>query len=112
MRCGGVMGKSRREFLTQTTLGLFVAATAHRSVAQSSDELPPASPGAFGTAPAVGPEVLTTTFAEAEKLVQFPLTPSELRMAAGSWRKTMASLYGRRPGTRKLALETTLAPAS
>ena len=106
------MGKSRREFLTQTALGLFVAATAHRSVAQSSDELPPASPGAFGTAPAVGPEVSTTTFAEAEKLVQFPLTPSEREMAAGSWRKTMASLYERRTGPRKLALETTLAPAS
>ena len=65
------MGKSRREFLTQTALGLFVAATAHRSVAQSSDELPPASPGAFGTAPAVGPEVSTTTFAEAESWCSF-----------------------------------------
>jgi len=33
-------------------------------------------------------------------------------MAAGSWRKTMASLYERRTGPRKLALESTLAPAS
>src|ERR1700685_2133473 len=33
-------------------------------------------------------------------------------MAASSWRKTMASLYERRTGPRKLALETTLAPAS
>ena len=104
------MGKSRREFLTQTALGLFAAATAHRTLAQSSDELPPASPGAFGTAPAVGPEVSTTTFAEAEKLVQFPLTAGEREMAAGSWRKTMASLYERRTGPRKLALESTLAP--
>ncbi len=106
------MGKSRREFLTQTALGLFAAAAAHRSFGQSADELPPASPGAFGTAPAVGPEVSTATFAEAEKLVQFPLTPSEREMAAGSWRRTMASLYERRTGPRKLALETTLAPAS
>jgi Asp-tRNA(Asn)/Glu-tRNA(Gln) amidotransferase A subunit family amidase len=106
------MGKSRREFLTQTALGLFAAATAHRSLAQSSDELPPASPGAFGTAPAVGPEVSTTTFAEAEKLVKFPLTAGEREMAADSWRKTMASLYERRTGPRKLALESTLAPAS
>jgi Asp-tRNA(Asn)/Glu-tRNA(Gln) amidotransferase A subunit family amidase len=106
------MGKSRREFLTQTALGLVAAATVHRSLAQSSDALPPASPGAFGTAPAVGPEVSTSTFAEAEKLVQFPLTPSEREMAASSWRTTMASLYERRTGPRKLALESTLAPAS
>jgi Asp-tRNA(Asn)/Glu-tRNA(Gln) amidotransferase A subunit family amidase len=33
-------------------------------------------------------------------------------MAAASWRKTMAGLYERRTGPRKLALEHTLAPAS
>src|ERR1700733_1876559 len=112
MRAGGFMSRSRREFLTQTSLGLLAAATAYRSFGQSADELPPGSPGAFGTAPTVGPEVSTSTFAEAEKLVQFPLTASERAMAAGSWRKTMASLYERRTGPRKLALEPTLAPAS
>ena len=33
-------------------------------------------------------------------------------MAADSWRRTMASLYERRTGPRKLALEATLAPAT
>ncbi|HEY6768307.1 MAG TPA: amidase [Candidatus Sulfotelmatobacter sp.] len=106
------MSKSRRQFLTQTSLSLLAAATASRSVAQQPDNLPPGAPPAFGTAPPVGPEVSPETFAEAEKLVQVELTPSQRAMAAGSWRKTMASLYERRTGPRKLALESTLAPAS
>jgi Asp-tRNA(Asn)/Glu-tRNA(Gln) amidotransferase A subunit family amidase len=44
--------------------------------------------------------------------VQFELTPAERSIAADSWRKTMAALYERRSGPRKLALETTLAPAT
>jgi Asp-tRNA(Asn)/Glu-tRNA(Gln) amidotransferase A subunit family amidase len=52
------------------------------------------------------------TFAEAEKVVQFPLKDAERAMAAESWRRTMASLYERRTGPRKLALEQTMAPAS
>jgi Asp-tRNA(Asn)/Glu-tRNA(Gln) amidotransferase A subunit family amidase len=59
-----------------------------------------------------GPEVSRATFAEAEKLVQFPMTDSEREIASTSWRKTMASLYERRTGPRKVALETTLAPAT
>jgi len=106
------MSKSRREFLTQTSLGLLAAAAVYRSYAQQPAGLPPGSPGAFGTGPAVGPEVTLTTFAEAEKLVQFPLTAMERAMAAASWRKTMASLYERRTGPRKVALESMLAPAS
>ncbi|MFZ0814577.1 MAG: amidase, partial [Candidatus Sulfotelmatobacter sp.] len=105
------MSKSRREFLTQTSLGLLAVATAYRSYAQQSTDLPPGAPPAFGVGPAVGPEVSTSTFAEAEKLVQFELNASERTMAANSWRKTMASLYERRTGPRKLALESTLAPA-
>jgi Asp-tRNA(Asn)/Glu-tRNA(Gln) amidotransferase A subunit family amidase len=106
------MSKSRRQFLTQTSLGLLAVATTYRSQAQQSTDLPPGAPPAFGVGPAVGPEVSTTTFAEAEKLVQFELSASERAMAAGSWRKTMAALYERRTGPRKLALESTLAPAS
>jgi Asp-tRNA(Asn)/Glu-tRNA(Gln) amidotransferase A subunit family amidase len=75
-------------------------------------DLPPGSPSAFGTGPAVGPEVTVSTFAEAEKLVQVSLSDAERAMAAASWRKTMAGLYERRTGPRKLALESTLAPAS
>jgi Asp-tRNA(Asn)/Glu-tRNA(Gln) amidotransferase A subunit family amidase len=106
------MSKSRRQFLTQTSLGLLAAATAYRSYAQQSSDLPPGAPPAFGTATAVGPEVSASTFAEAEKLVQIELTASERAMAAASWRSTMAGLYERRTGPRKVVLESTLAPAS
>jgi Asp-tRNA(Asn)/Glu-tRNA(Gln) amidotransferase A subunit family amidase len=106
------MSKSRRQFLTQTSLALLAAATVYRSYAQQPADLPPGAPPAFGTGPAVGPEVSPSTFAEAEKLVQFELNASERAMAARSWRKTMAALYERRTGPRKVALESTLAPAS
>ncbi|HZW94799.1 MAG TPA: amidase [Candidatus Eremiobacteraceae bacterium] len=104
------MSKSRREFLTQTSLGL-IAAT-FRSYGQQPSDLPPGSPGAFGTGPSVGPEVSPATFAEAEKLVRVELSASERIMAAASWRKTMAALYERRTGPRKVTLEPTLAPAT
>ncbi len=106
------MSKSRRQFLAATSLSLLGAAAASLSKAQVSTDLPPGSPSAFGTSPEVGPKVTISTFAEAEKLVQFPLSDSERAMAAASWRKTMAGLYERRTGPRKLALEPTLAPAS
>ena len=56
--------------------------------------------------------VSATTFAEAEKLVQVELTAPDRTMAASSWRQTMAALYERRTGPRKVALESTLAPYS
>ncbi|HTW56727.1 MAG TPA: amidase [Terriglobales bacterium] len=105
------MAKSRREFLTTTSLGL-LAATAFYGQSQEPSTLPPGAPPAFGTGPAVGPEVSVSTFAEAEKLVQFPLRPDERAMAAASWRRALASVYERRTGPRKLALESTLAPAT
>ncbi len=116
------MAKSRRHFLTVTSLGMLGAAAALRSQGQNPAGLAPAlqdqgalapgAPPAFGAGPAVGPEVSVTTFAEAEKLVQFELTATERAVAATSWRKTMAALYERRTGPRKLALESTLAPAT
>jgi Asp-tRNA(Asn)/Glu-tRNA(Gln) amidotransferase A subunit family amidase len=105
------MLKSRRKFLATTSLGLVGAAIARRSPAQEST-LPPGAPSAFGMGPAVGPEVSPVTFAEAEKLVRVQLTDSERTMAADTWRRTMASLYERRTGPRKLTLEANLAPAS
>ena len=88
------MAKSRRQFLTVTSMGVLGAAAALRSVGQNpagiSEALPPGAPPAFGAGPPVGPEVSATTFAEAEKLVQFEMTPAERAVAAGSWRKTMA----------------------
>ena len=106
------MPKSRRDFLTITSLGVMGAAAVSRLLAQNPSNLPPGAPPAFGAGPAFGPEVSTATFAEAEKLVQFPLTDAEREMAAASWRKTLASVYERRTGPRKLALEETLSPAT
>lgn len=108
----GTMSKSRREFLTSTSLGVLGAATVSRLHAQNQTLLPPGAPTAFGAGPAFGPDVTTTTFAEAEKLVQFPLTDSERAMAASSWQRTLAAVYERRTGPRKLSLEDTLAPAT
>lgn len=104
------MSNSRRKFLADLSLGLFVAASS-RCTAQTAD-LPPGAPPAFGTTPAVGPEVSARTFAEAEKLVQVQLSESEQTLAADSWRTTMAALYERRTGPHKVALEDTLAPYS
>ena len=105
------MRKSRRQFLALTSLGV-VGAAALRGHAQNPADLPPGAPSAFGVGPAVGPEVSPTTFAEAEKLVQFEMNASERAMAASSWRRTMAAVYERRTGPRKLALEPSLAPAT
>src|ERR1700734_1991689 len=112
MPVGGFMSKSRREFLTQTSLGLLAAAAGYRANGQQSSALPPGAPPAFGTGPAVGPEVSAATFAEAEKLVQTEMSAAHRAMAAASWRKTMAGLYERRTGPRKITLESTLAPAT
>jgi len=106
------MSKSRRQFLAVTSLGALGAAAALRSKAQNPSNLPPGAPPAFNTAPPVGPEVSPTTFAEAEKLAQVELTPDQRAMAVSGWRKTMAPLYERRTGPRKLALQPSLAPAS
>src|SRR3981081_883213 len=106
------MPKSRRQFLTLTSLGVLGAAATYSSRAQNPADLPPGAPPAFGTAPAVGPEVSPSTFAEAEKLVQVELSANERAMAAGSWRNMMAPLYGRRTGPHKVGLEPALAPAT
>ncbi|HTS05666.1 MAG TPA: amidase [Candidatus Eisenbacteria bacterium] len=106
------MSKSRRDFLTITSLGVLGATAISRLQAQNQTQLPPGAPTAYGAGPAFGPEVTVNTFAEAEKLVQFPLTDAERAMAASSWRRTLASVYERRTGPRKLALEDTLAPAT
>jgi Asp-tRNA(Asn)/Glu-tRNA(Gln) amidotransferase A subunit family amidase len=105
------MSPSRREFLIASPLGILGAA-ASGLYAQNLSGLPPGAPPAFGAGPEFGPEVTVHTFAEAEKLVQFPMTDSEREMAARTWRRTLASVYERRSGPRQLALESTLAPAT
>ena len=115
------MTTARRDFLKRTALGLASAAlvATARAAAQPqapptppSPPTPPGMPPAFGTGPSVGPEVTAATFAEAEKLVQVQFTPAERAQAAGNWRVSMAPLYERRTGPRKVALDPGLAPAS
>src|SRR6266403_452743 len=117
---GGSMSKSRRHFLTQTSLGLLGAAVAANTsgqvhadeLRQDPAQLPPGAPPAFGTGPAVGPEVSPVTFAQAEKLVQVNLSTADRTLAAETWRVNLASLYERRTGPHTIALEPTLAPFS
>ena len=107
------MSKSRRQFLNAASIGLAAAATACRkSVETVAVDQTPGAPPAFGTAPEVGPKVSASTFAEAEKLVQVEMSPAEREVAAGSWRRTLASVYERRTGPRRLALEPSVAPAT
>ena len=115
------MRRSRREFLTDTSIGLVGAAVLGQGRAeaqtpetqsQQPPNLPPGAPPAFGTAPAVGPEVSPDTFSEAEKLVQVEMSKAEIAQAASSWRSNLAALYERRTGPHKIELEPTLAPYS
>jgi Asp-tRNA(Asn)/Glu-tRNA(Gln) amidotransferase A subunit family amidase len=110
------MPSTRRRFLEGSALGLAGVAASVKAAAggQEPDTTPPplGMPPAFGTGPAVGPEITPRTIAEAEKLVQVEYTPAERAQAAGNWRVAMAPLYERRTGPRKVALEATLAPAS
>ena len=110
------MPASRRQFLAKSSLAL-LAVSAPSSIGAQTPESPqqpptPGAPPAFGTSPPVGPEVSVGTFAEAEKLVQFEMSPGERAEAALNWREQMAPLYERRTGPRKIALEPSLAPAT
>lgn len=101
--------KSRRQFLTESSLTILGAAAMPVNPAQNQT---PGAPPAFGTAPATGPEVTTQTFVEAEKLVQFPLTQPSREEAAGNWRQSMAAVYERRTGPRLLPIPDSIAPYS
>src|SRR5437867_9692785 len=106
------MPDSRRQFLAKTSLGLLAAAVSRNAEAQEPSQLPPGAPSAFGTGPAVGPEVSPDTFAEAEKLARVELRPAERTQAAASWRVNMAALMERRTGPRNVSLSPPLAPFS
>jgi Asp-tRNA(Asn)/Glu-tRNA(Gln) amidotransferase A subunit family amidase len=112
------VSKSRREFLLRSTAILASAAAVaeqpkpSESNAAKPQQAPAGTPPAFGTTPEFGPKVSPATFAAAEKLVQVDLTEGERAMAAASWRTSMASLYERRVGPRKVKLSPALAPAS
>ncbi len=106
------MAKSRRHFLTRTSLGLMAATAAYAAPRQQPGQLPPGAPPAFGTGLAVGPAVTPATFAEAEKLEQVELSAAERAQAANSWRVNMAMLYERRTGPRRVALNAADVPYS
>jgi Asp-tRNA(Asn)/Glu-tRNA(Gln) amidotransferase A subunit family amidase len=89
------------------------------AVAEQTPQLPqtpasqtPGAPPAFGTASPVGPPVSPETFVQAEKLVQVTMSPGERAEAAGNWRQSMAALFERRNGPRKVALEAELVPGT
>ncbi len=111
------MGRSRREFLAQSSMGLIGAVVAGEADVASAEQVPqsPATPGAppaFGTAPPVGPEVSTATFVEAEKLMQVTMSPAHRAQAVGNWRQSMAAVYERRTGPRKVEIGYEDVPAT
>jgi Asp-tRNA(Asn)/Glu-tRNA(Gln) amidotransferase A subunit family amidase len=118
--CGGLgMARSRREFLAKGSMGLMgaamVAKTAGGQTPQpAGPQIPstPGAPGAFGTSAATGPEVSVETFVQAEKLVQVEMSAKDLAEAAGNWRQSMAAVYERRVGPRKLAIGYDVVPAT
>ncbi len=97
------MATSRRKFLADTSLGFM-------AVAAGCKRKEPHQPAVANTG--VGPEISASTFAQAGKLVQIDLTDAERAEAAGNWRNSMAPLYERRTGPKKVELESTLAPWS
>lgn len=102
------MPKTRRAFLTEAAAAaLAVATSADAQQPQQPAPQQPATPGApptFGAGPTVGPHVTAETFAEAEKLTQTLMTAKDREQAAGNWQQSMAGLFERRNGPRKLAL--------
>ncbi|HEX6838378.1 MAG TPA: amidase, partial [Polyangia bacterium] len=118
------MSTSRRQFISRTALGLAGVAVGGRAAAKGekaatktgAPDMAAATdataPPAFGTAPASGPPVSAATFAEAEKLVQVTMSEKERAQAASNWRQSMAALFERRLGPRKLALGEGDVPAT
>ena len=108
------MNRSRRRFLAQSSAALAgaVAAPGLGLEAQQTPSPAPGTPPAFGTAPAVGPQVTARTFAEAEKLVRVEMTEKDRAEAASNWRESMAPLYERRTGPRTVALGPEVSPWS
>ena len=110
------MSNTRRRFFSRVSATLMAGLAACRkptpNAAAATSVPAPGTPPAFGTAPDAGPPVSTATFAEAEKLVQFNLSPSERETAAGNWRSSMAPVYERRVGPRKFFPPSSVAPAT
>ena len=112
------MSNSRRAFLINSSFAILGTATAANAQSptvaekQNLAESPPGAPPAFGTSPPIGPDVSPATFTEAEKLAQVPMTEKDRAQAAQNWQNSMAALYERRTGPRKVELGSTLVPYS
>jgi Asp-tRNA(Asn)/Glu-tRNA(Gln) amidotransferase A subunit family amidase len=111
------VSNSRRDFLATSCAAVLGSLAVAREVPAADPPAPgpappPGTPPAFGTAPAVGPEVTAETFGAAEKLVQVQLTPAQRAQAVSNWRRSMAPLYERRTGPRRVKLNAELAPYS
>jgi Asp-tRNA(Asn)/Glu-tRNA(Gln) amidotransferase A subunit family amidase len=106
------MPTSRREFVALSSMGLLATALPAQTPESQSQNPTPGAPPAFGTAPAVGPEVSADTFRQAEKLIQVDMTQAELEEAAKNWRMQVAPFYERRVGPRKVELGDGLSPAT
>ncbi|HEY2825156.1 MAG TPA: hypothetical protein VGI83_06395, partial [Gemmatimonadales bacterium] len=107
---------TRRQFLIKAPLAVLTTAVACKregSAAQAAlpSQGTPGAPPVFGAGQGAGPEVTTATFAEAEKLMQVTMTPAERKLAADTWRGSMAPYFERRTGPRKFALADTDVPA-
>ena len=92
------MSKSRRHFLSATAALMAASAACDRSLPRHPPGRPPNCPlerrlrSALRPPP---PRVSSTTFEEAEKLVQFPMSQPDREQASGNWRNAMAFLYER-----------------
>jgi Asp-tRNA(Asn)/Glu-tRNA(Gln) amidotransferase A subunit family amidase len=106
------MARSRREFLTRISLGLMGAAMSAKSADAKQTPETPGAPPVFGRSAPVGPVVTSQTFAEAEKLMQIEMAAKDRAQAAGNWQQSLAAVYERRVGPRKLKIDETIAPAS
>lgn len=113
---------TRRQFLITAPLGVLAATSAcSNEPAPSAPAQTPATggaaatpagmPPAFGTGPVTGPEVTPATFAEAEKLMQVTMRPLDREVAATAWPRSLAPLFERRTGPRRVPLADDVAPA-
>src|SRR5262249_13174189 len=106
---------TRRQFLITASMAAAASSMACQREHATGTAPAPTTPGApptFGTGPVSGPPVTEATFVEAEKLAQVSMEPDERRMAAVSWRRSLAPLLERRTGPRKVALAPEVAPAT
>ncbi len=103
---------SRRAFLIQTASAALAASASGQAATPTPQQPTAGAPPAFGTAPAVGPAITPADFEHAEKLMQISMLPAQRAQAAGNWQNSMAALFERRTGPRKVALEEFCAPAS